>query len=350
MSTAGAWRAKVVNVLGVAVVDAISGPLERYPEPRSLPQVITERVEFCPGGGAVNAAATLAQLGVPTRLFTKVGDDQNGRLLIDTLAGYGVDTSTVTVSSGESTPFTFVGLHRGGERTFIHTPGSNLTYDATDLDREALFDCSFLLYPDLHVLPRLDGAPAASLLREAKSRGVVTVVDECWGLGPRRELFETVAAEAHVLLPSVDDLAAIYRDSGGDVDPRALAAVLLQLGPRIVVMKLGSDGALVAAGDAYERVPAQATDVVDATGAGDAFNVGFIVGLLRAGVADAAAVDGLGAGMPASVSGAATLGARVAAARLSVTGASSPIGAVDIPGSPADFVEPADQARWKRRH
>ena len=47
---------KAVHCLGVAVMDALSGPIDRYPEPRRRPQVNTENVRLQPGGGAVNTA------------------------------------------------------------------------------------------------------------------------------------------------------------------------------------------------------------------------------------------------------------------------------------------------------
>lgn len=318
----------MVNVLGVAVVDAISGPLAAYPTPRSQPQVITERVWFCPGGGAVNTAATLAQLGINVALFTKVGADANGRLIVETLAGYGVDTSSVVLAAGESTPFTFVGLHPDGDRTFIHTPGTNLTFGRADLDLDSLLDCGYLLYPDLNVLPNLDGEAATEILSAARAHGAITLLDECWGLGPSRERLETVAAFADYLLPSADDIAALYPDLPPPDLVSHLAGLLATapaLAQRAALLKMGVDGVLLrapgaVAADSDRRdigpvsipaAPLSAEQLVDTTGAGDAFDAGFIAALT--------------AGL--SLESAARYGTRVAAERIKVLGASTPIDA-----------------------
>jgi sugar/nucleoside kinase (ribokinase family) len=293
-----------VHCLGVAVVDALSGPLAMYPRQGELTQVVTESVRFMPGGGAVNTAATLAQLGVEVALFTKVGNDANGALIVDTLSSYGVDVSGVCVSRADTTPFTFVGVHPNGERTFIHTPGANRTFTLGDIDERRLLDCEFLLYQDLWVLPGLDGTPGAGLLARARGRGVVTLLDECWGLGPRRDVFEQVAPHADWLLPSFDDMKVIYPG----LDETAIAERLTELGAGAVVLKMGAAGCLVRTKGGAERVPADKAVVVDATGAGDSFDAGFIQALAEG--ADPVAAAGRGVA--------------VAAKRLAVVGGSTP--------------------------
>src|SRR5450759_4185634 len=201
-----------INCLGILVVDALSGPLSRYPEPRIHSQVVTQSVRFAAGGGAANTGRALAKLGLNVGVFSKVGDDPNGAFLRSELAQAGVDTRGIRVAAGESTPFTFVGIHPDGDRTFIHTPGVNLTFSPADLDLEALFTADILLYQDCWVLPQLDGEPGARLLAEARRRGLKTALDECWGLGPRRDVLETMLPYCTCFMPSADDLRTIYPD------------------------------------------------------------------------------------------------------------------------------------------
>src|SRR4051812_20540355 len=156
-------------------MDALSGPLEQYPVARVNPCVITEQIRFMPGGGAVNTACALARMGLPAAVFSKVGDDPIGVSVIRELEKLGVDSAGIRVSPGESTPFTFVGIHADGQRTFVHTPGTNKTLSVVDLDVDRLLSTDFLLYQDLWALPCLDGAPGAGLLAEARRRGVVTL-------------------------------------------------------------------------------------------------------------------------------------------------------------------------------
>ena len=266
---------KRIHCLGILVVDALSGPLERYPIPGVHPEVITDAIRFLPGGGAGNTAAALARMGLHAAVFSKVGNDVNGAFLIRELAQCGVDTSGIGLSDSDTTPFTFVGVHPDGSRTFVHTPAANLTMSLDDFDVEKLLASDFLLYQDLWVLPGLDGQPGAALLAEAQERGVVTFLDECWGLGPKRESLEVMLPHSDYALLSLDDLRAVY--SG--VSAEALADHFLVLGPRVVVLKMGAEGCLVAQGDERVRVAAVPANVVDTTGAGDCWDAGFLAGL-----------------------------------------------------------------------
>jgi sugar/nucleoside kinase (ribokinase family) len=268
-------RTKRIHCSGILVTDALSGPLDAYPVPRVRVQSVTQTIRFMPGGGAGNTSGALGKMGLPAAVFSKVGDDPNGAFLVRELAQAGVDTSGIRVSAADSTPFTFVGIHPDGDRTFIHTPGANKTFCPADLDLERLFDCRFLLYQDLWVLPKLDGQPGGDLLAEARRRGVVTLLDECWGLGPNRELYETMLPHCDYVLPSLDDMRAIYPDKS----PDAIADYILSRGPKTVVLKMGAEGCLVADGTRRFREPSLATKVVDTTGAGDCFDAGFLAGL-----------------------------------------------------------------------
>src|SRR5579859_2584348 len=161
-----------VHCLGVLVVDALSGPLPHYPVPGVTTQVNTRSIKFLPGGGAANTGSALGQLGIPVAVFSKVGVDPNGNFLCAELKSNHVEVSHIRQCAGESTPFTFVGIHPNGDRSFIHTPGCNLTFSLNDLDLEALYACKALLYQDMWVLPQMDGPAAPKILAEAQARGV----------------------------------------------------------------------------------------------------------------------------------------------------------------------------------
>lgn len=278
-----------VSCIGILVVDALSGPLERYPEPKRVSQVVTKSIRFAAGGGAANTGGALAKMGVQAGVFSKVGDDANGAFLLRELGGCGVDTRGIRVASGESTPFTFVGIHPDGDRTFIHTPGTNLTFSPADVDREALLSADYLLYQDCWVLPGFDGAPGAELLAEARRRGVVTLLDECWGLGPNRATFERMLPFCDYVLPSFDDMTAIYPGLAAE----DVATRLLEKGVGTVVLKLGANGCLVCRGAERKHIPVFPSTVVDTTGAGDCWDAGFI-GALAHGEKDAFAAARFG--------------------------------------------------------
>jgi len=266
-----------VHCLGVLVVDALSGPLPQYPVPGVTTQVNTSSIKFLAGGGAANAASALGQLGIEVAVYSKVGADSNGEFLCAELQRNGVDVSHIRASANESTPFTFVGIHPGGERTFIHTPGCNLTFSIKDLDLDTLYGCKALLYQDMWVLPKLDEPSAPQILAEAQKRGVLTLLDECYGLGPNRRVFEAALPYCDVVLSSYDDMRIIYPG----LDPTSVAARLRQQGARRVVLKLGREGCLVVDSRQTVHLPSVATKIIDTTGAGDCFDAGFIAGLVK---------------------------------------------------------------------
>ena len=264
-----------INCLGLLVVDALSGPLERYPSKKQT-QVLTESVRFAAGGGAANSSCALAKMGgVDVQVFSKVGKDSNGTFLLGELSANGADISGIKVSDGETTPFTFVGIHPDGERTFIHTPGVNLSFDIGDLDLESLLSADYFFYQDCWVLPKLDGRNGAKILAEAKKRGVITLLDECWGLGPRLDVLEQMLPYCDYFLPSRDDMSAILPG----LPPEQIADKLLSMGAKNVMLKMGAEGCLLCFDGKKIKSPSMAGRIVDTTGAGDCWDAGFIAGL-----------------------------------------------------------------------
>ena len=283
---------KRVHCLGVIVVDALSKPIAHYPIPGKVTQVNTESLRFMVGGGAANSGAALGQMGVPVGVFSKVGSDPNGDFVVDSLRRHGVSTDGIRVSDSDVTPFTYVGIHPDGDRTFIHTPGANKTLGPDDIDPEALLGCDLLFYQDLWGMPCLDGGPGADLLAEARRRGVVTLLDECYGFGPDPDAWDVMLPHADYVLPSVDDMRFVYPDRR----PEQVIDLLHDKGAGCVVLKMGRDGCLVSADGRLTRLESQVSEIVDTTGAGDCFDAGFVAGLAQ-GLApvDAAGVGSLAA-------------------------------------------------------
>ncbi|MGY1839775.1 MULTISPECIES: carbohydrate kinase family protein [unclassified Modestobacter] len=257
------------------------------------------RISSAGGGAGANVAAHLAGLGTPVLLAGCVGDDLPGRALAADLAAAGVGLALRTVA--DQATGTIVSLvEPGGERSMLADRGANLALRPDDVPTPAAGGHLHLSgYTLLDPRPRVGGLAALSAARAA---GCTVSVDPA-STGPLlahgvdRWLADT--AGATLLLPNAAEACLL----AGAADPAAAARSLAGRHP-VVVVSLGADGALWAAGDALVHRPAHPATVVDTTGAGDAFAAGVLATwhatggrpdagqALDAGLARAAAVVG----------------------------------------------------------
>jgi sugar/nucleoside kinase (ribokinase family) len=236
---------------------------------------VVDDAELTIGGSGAIAACGAARLGLRTALASVVGDDPLGRFMLEALGARGVDVSGVVVRPGARTGVTVV-LVRGSDRGMLTAPGTIAELTPGLVDRELLHAArhvhvsSYFLHDGLR--PGL-----GDLLREARRGGASTSIDPNWD--PREEWdggLLDLLAETTVLFVNAEEATRIAR--ADDVDEAARA--LSRDGAVLVVVKLGADGALAVAGDRVVRSRAVAVEEVDAVGAGDSFDAGFLAGQL----------------------------------------------------------------------
>ena len=223
------------------------------------------------GGAGANVAAHLARQGAPVALVGCIGDDAAGTGLAAELSAAGVELLLRTVP-GAATGTIVSLVEPGGQRSMLADRGANLQLRPDDVPPPVRGEHLHLSgYTLLDPGPRAAGLAA---LDAAVDAGCTVSLDPAstgplTGYGVDRWLADT--ARATVLLPNEDE-ARLLTGCGDPTDAaRALAAR-----HRIVAVSLGADGALWASGDVLVHRPAHATDVVDTTGAGDAFAAGLL--------------------------------------------------------------------------
>jgi sugar/nucleoside kinase (ribokinase family) len=223
------------------------------------------------GGAGANVAAHLAALGMPVVLAGCVGDDLPGQALCRDLAGAGVSLA-LRVVPGSATGTIISLVEPGGERSMLADRGANLALRPDDVPVPAAGGHLHLSgYTLLDDGPRAAGLAA---LAGARAAGCTVSVDPAStgplaGYGVDRWLADT--APATLLLPNADEARLLT--GYGDV---AEAARALAARHPVVVVSLGAEGALWAAGELLVHRPAHPADVVDTTGAGDAFTAGVL--------------------------------------------------------------------------
>ena len=270
---------KNVSCLGSCLVDILLSPLANFPEPKVRTSVFVEELKSSPGGGAANCSVTLANMGINVSLFSKIGNDLHGDYLQEKFNIIGVKTkNTLKRTQRKSTSTVIVCVDPGGERSFLSYHGALSEFSLNDIDLEELYASEILLYPDLFNLPMIDGKPLYDLLENAQQRGILTVLDETLGFsGLQRDVLEACLPFVDYLMPSADDLAYLYPNE----KPEELARLFVRKGVQNVILKMGSEGALIMNNERTFKVPAiaKSNEVVDTTGAGDNFSAGFVYGL-----------------------------------------------------------------------
>jgi sulfofructose kinase len=221
------------------------------------------------GGMTATAMVAVARLGGQAELWTVLGQDHHGDVILAELIEEGVDVSQAARLPEMRSPFNFVLVDgETGERVFLK-PDVDWGRAWTDLDIAvdlSRVDAAGALLVDGHW--RQMAVPA---LQRARQRGVPTCADI------------VSIARYEDLLPLIDYLVVPRQAAGavaGEAGPRALQA-LAEFGARMVVVTLGVEGTLyLVDGEVYD-LPAFDVHVVDTTGAGDVFHGAFAYGLAR---------------------------------------------------------------------
>ena len=261
--------------VGVLVADHLCAPIDHLPRAGEL--VLSDSLPLAVGGCAANAAIDLRRLGHSVACVGCVGDDPFGRFIIETLQSSGVDTATIESSSLAPTSGTLIVNVRGEDRRFIHNMGANTLLSAQHLTDHALRQARVLYVGGYLLMPAFDPHELADLFRRARALGVRTVLDVVLpGPGDHWSRLEPPLAETDVFLPNDDEAA----DLTGLSDATQQAERFRAAGAETVVITSGEHGALLLNEASHLRIPPCPVDFVDGTGAGDAFDAGYISGLL----------------------------------------------------------------------
>jgi sugar/nucleoside kinase (ribokinase family) len=261
---------------GVVVADHVCTPIPHVPAAGEL--VMAERMLLTIGGCAANAAVDLAKMGIRSAVVGRVGDDVFGRVVAELLRGYGVDVSTVRVTAGADTSQTLIVNVTGQDRRFIHTFGANAAFSAADIPLDQATHCRVLYLGGYLLMPKVRPDELATVFAVARRAGARTVLDVATP-GPAHYLPQLAALLPHVdvFLPNNHEARLIT----GESDPLRQAEVFRKLGAGTAVITMGGDGAVLVQEGLRLRAGVYSVPYVDGSGGGDAFDAGYIYGLLH---------------------------------------------------------------------
>ena len=167
---------------------------------------------------------------------------------------------------------------RGQDRRFIHTIGANAAFTAEHIRREEVLRAKVLYVGGYLLMSGLTQEGLREVFADARRYGVTTVLDVVLpGPGEHWSKFDKLLAETDVFLPNTDEAAAIT----GLKDPVQQAERFRAAGAGTVVITCGGDGTILMSDKLRLRAGVYPLPFVGGTGAGDAFDAGYIAGLLK---------------------------------------------------------------------
>lgn len=284
---------------------------------------------FCTGGPVSNTGLALYRLGILTRLMAKVGDDPFGGIVRSLVGRFNPGLVEGLVTDPDSpTSYTVIVNPPGIDRIFLHCTGANDTFSAADIDLDLVRHATLFHFGYPPIMRKMyidEGAELVEVFRRVKSTGVTTSLDMSFpdpssesGKVDWKTILQSTLPFVDIFLPSIEEILFMLRRQtyedmkqkapGGDVlellSPGLvsdLGAQLVDLGARMVLIKLGHMGAylrtagagslrdmgLAAPPDlsAWARqelwAPCFRVKVIGTTGSGDATIAGFLCALLR---------------------------------------------------------------------
>lgn len=263
---------------------------------------IAEAVTFTKsfGGDTLNTLAAASRLGSATGYLTRVGSDPFGAYLLEAWQRERIDTARVRQVSGSNGVY-FISLLAGGVRefTYYRTGSAATTMTPDDVPEEVFAGARLLHISGIsQAISPSARATVLAAVQRARAAGVLVSYDPNYR--PRlwsseedaRAAFDEVLPYTNIILPSVPEELTVLI---GAPTPEESIARLIDRGVETVAVKAGSAGAVVGTRNQPQPVtiPSFKVQAVDTTGAGDAFNGGFLHGLLTGLPPTAAAALGV---------------------------------------------------------
>lgn len=235
------------------------------------------------GGDTSNTAIAAARLGASVGYISALGNDPFGAAFRDLWAAEGVDASQVSTRTDGHTAVYFVNHGPDGHQFSYLRAGSaasRMTPDDVPVDYIAGAKVLHVSAISQAISPSACDA-VFTAITAAREAGVLVSYDtnlrlKLWPLDRARAVIHAAVAQSDICLPGLDDAQLLT----GLQDPDAIADFYLNLGVEVVGLTLGKAGALIATPDRREIIPGIQCAAIDATGAGDAFDGGFLTEFL----------------------------------------------------------------------
>jgi sugar/nucleoside kinase (ribokinase family) len=236
------------------------------------------------GGAVSNVGRALHQLGAEVSLVGKIGSDLLGQAVRSLLGNL---ADSLTISGSDATSYSVVLSPPGRDRTFLHHPGCNDTFIASDIPRDLLAPGSFFHFgypPLMRSMYEGEGAELEAVFKLAKMCECHTSLDLSFpdpttesGAAPWRKILGRTLPYVDLFTPSIDELRLMLEDESAT--PEQLADWSMAHGTRSVLIKLGEQGLYYQDAENQRFQPCKQVEVAGTAGSGDATIAGFLYAL-----------------------------------------------------------------------
>ncbi|NMB61538.1 MAG: carbohydrate kinase family protein [Chloroflexi bacterium] len=241
-------------------------------------EVLGNNYSIVSSGQTAYTAFALRKFNISIKIIGNVGNDIYGEKIINDLANSGANIDEVEIVEDGKTGITVAIVRNDGERAFVSDPSSLVAFNGSLLTRhhECIKESDFFFLMGIFFLPGLELSDAQYTLAQAQAMGKITFLDTGWD--PQgwqdKTIYNLRKSLQHVdyFIPNLDEAHAITSEK----DPEKAASALLNDGAKSVIIKMGVQGSLAKTNEVTIYTPAHSVKVIDAVGAGDVFNAGFV--------------------------------------------------------------------------
>jgi fructokinase len=268
--------------------------------PAELGRTLAEVSAFYPkpGGAPANVAVAAVRLGTQSAFIGKVGDEAFGRHLVRVLDGEGVETRGMRFDPQARTTLAFIAKpdENTSEFVFYRHPGADMLLRPEELDRELLQGARAFHFGSISLIQEPSRSATMEALAIARRAGALISFDvnyrpDLWsGLEQARACILECLSDVDLLKVNEIEVALLAAEGGleegrpfsfSELDTPAKS--LLDRGPELIVVTLGSEGSYYRTIEGGDYVSPFRVQTVDATGCGDAFVAALLCQLIRAG-------------------------------------------------------------------
>ncbi|MBS7653865.1 MAG: sugar kinase [Candidatus Bathyarchaeia archaeon] len=238
------------------------------------------------GGDTSNFIVAVARLGVKAGYICRIGNDEFGKSFLELWHNEGIDVSQVIIEEGGFTAVYFISLLPGGGHDFTYYRKNSAASHFSPSDLNPDYLSGIKVFHSSGISMAISESCRETVFKAVeivKANGGIFSFDvnfrpKLWPPQIAKPYIEKIMVKADLIFMSKEDASLLYGDTETD---KIIKRIYSFAKPKVFVIKMGGEGCLILNDKEKIDVPSFKVNVVDTTGAGDAFDGAFIVGLLE---------------------------------------------------------------------